>query len=77
MEGKKKLLSLDLAFFIPFFSYFIFLILILHGFVYNNLGRWQSCYTAKLLPLYSINLSFILGWESPIIIYLMMVGLNM
>jgi hypothetical protein len=40
MEGRKILLSLDLAFFIPFFSYFIFLILILRGVVYKNLGMW-------------------------------------
>jgi hypothetical protein len=40
VEGRKNLLSLDLTFFIPFSEYFIFLILILHGVIYNNLGRW-------------------------------------
>ncbi len=34
-----KILSLDLAFFPPFFEYFVVLILILHGVIFGRLGR--------------------------------------
>jgi hypothetical protein len=34
-----KILPLDLAFFLPFFEYFVVLILILHGVTFGRLGK--------------------------------------